>query len=63
MLINCHDLYHGTWGEDHHEAEELCAAAAGAFAAEVLTCRLAQCEAAAGDEAHCEGTLQGPPCE
>ncbi|MCY0987655.1 hypothetical protein OV203_11005 [Nannocystis sp. ILAH1] len=63
MLTNCHDIYHGTWGDDHHEAEEMCAAAAEAFSADVLTCRLMQCEAAVGDEALCEGTLAGLPCE
>ncbi|WAS94244.1 hypothetical protein [Nannocystis punicea] len=70
MLVNCHDQYHGTWGEEHPMSEINCKAAADmlptvgmpAMSGNSLECRLYHCEQAAGDESLCEAAIGGAPC-
>lgn len=70
MLINCHDQYHGTWGEDHEMSEQGCLAAAGALptvgmpatSGNSLECRVYYCEAATSDVAACASAIGGGEC-
>lgn len=70
MLLNCHDQYHGTWGEEHPMSEINCMAAADmlpsvgapAMSGDSIECRLYHCEAAPGDEALCDAAIGGAPC-
>ncbi|PCC71270.1 hypothetical protein SAMN02745121_04768 [Nannocystis exedens] len=70
MLVNCHDQYHGTWGEAHPQSEINCNADAAMFptvgtpamSGDSLECRLYHCEQAAGDASLCEAAIGGAPC-
>ncbi|MDC0718365.1 hypothetical protein [Nannocystis bainbridge] len=70
MLVNCHDQYHGTWGEEHPQSEENCSAAAAmwptvgmpAISGDSLECRLYHCEQALVDASQCEAAIGGAPC-
>ena len=70
MLENCHDQYHGTWGEDHRAAEAMCAAAAAALPSvgmpatrgNSLECRYYYCELGHADPTACESAIGGGEC-
>jgi hypothetical protein len=70
MLVNCHDQYHGTWGEEHPASEEMCAAAAAALPSvgmpatrgNSLECRMHHCELGHDDPAACESAIGGGAC-
>lgn len=70
MLENCHDQYHGTWGEEHPQSEEMCLAAAAAvpsvgmpaMTGNSLECRLHFCALGHDDEAACDIALGAAPC-
>ena len=70
MLANCHDLYHGAWGEDHISAEAMCLEAAAAvpgagsdvMEGNFIECRVHFCEQAAADEALCENAMGNAVC-
>lgn len=71
MLENCHDQYHGTWGEDHRAAEAMCAAYAEsvpsvgmpAMSGDSLECRLHFCEIGHDDPTACDSALGDAPCK
>jgi hypothetical protein len=70
MLVNCHDQYHGTWGEDHTESELMCLAAADAvpsvgapaMSGDSIECRIHFCELGHDDPTACDAALGGAPC-
>ena len=72
MLEYCHDAYHGTWGEDHIESEEMCIASAEAapvagepaMSGDSIECRMHFCQVAAdmGDESVCDNALGMGAC-
>ena len=62
MLVNCHDHYHATWGEDHEASEAMCLAAAEALDDAAFACRMAACDAAADDPAACVDAIGGGAC-
>lgn len=70
MLVNCHDQYHGAWGEEHPMSEINCTMAAEmlptvgmpTMSGNSLECRLAHCELAVDDPALCEAAIGGAPC-
>lgn len=62
MLNNCHEQYHGTWGEDHVAAEMMCIAAAEALDPAAFACRVERCEAAADDPEACTDAIGGGAC-
>lgn len=70
MLENCHDQYHGTWGEDHEIAEAMCAAAAAALPSvgmpatrgNSLECRQHYCELGRAVAGACDSAIGGGAC-
>lgn len=71
MLVNCHDLYHATWGEDHRASEAMCAAYAAsvpsvgvpATSGDSIECRLHFCTLGLDDPSACDSALGGAPCQ
>ena len=70
MLENCHDQYHGTWGEDHEAAEAMCTAAAEALPSvgmpatdgNSIECRYHHCQLGHDDPGACESAIGGGTC-
>jgi hypothetical protein len=70
MLVNCHDQYHATWGEDHEAAEAACTAAAEAVPSvgmpatdgDSLECRYHYCQLGHDDPGACESAIGGGAC-
>ncbi len=70
MVVNCHDEYHGTWGEEHPQSEVNCQAAAAmvpsvgapATMGDSIECRIHYCEAALEDESACASAIGGGMC-
>ena len=70
MVVNCHDDYHGTWGEDHEMSEAMCEAEAAALPSvgmpatqgESIECRTYYCELAKTDGAACASAIGGGSC-
>jgi hypothetical protein len=62
MLINCHDDFHGTWGEDHDASVAACVAAAEALSEAGLACRAERCEAAKDAPAACVDAIGDGTC-
>lgn len=71
MLENCHDQYHGTWGEDHRASEAMCKAAAAAvpsvgmpaMSGDSIECRLYFCALGHDDPTACDSAMGAAPCE
>lgn len=70
MVENCHDQYHGTWGEDHEAAEAACTAAAEslpsvgmpATGGNSLECRYHYCQLGHDDPGACDSAIGGGAC-
>jgi hypothetical protein len=70
MLDSCHDLYHGTWGEDHEQSEAMCTAAAEAVpsvgapatSGDSIECRLHFCAMGHDVAGACEAAMGADPC-
>ena len=70
MVLDCHDEYHGTWGEDHDMSEAMCEAAAAALPSvgmpatqgDSVECRIHYCELAKTDPAACASAIGGGSC-
>lgn len=70
MLVNCHDQYHGTWGEEHPASETMCAAAAEALpsvgmpaeSGNSLECRYHYCQIGHDDPSACDSAIGGGAC-
>ena len=70
MVLDCHDEYHGTWGEDHDMSEAMCEAAAAALPSvgmpatqgDSVECRIHYCELAKTDPPACASAIGGGSC-
>ncbi len=70
MVVDCHDEYHGTWGEDHDMSEAMCEAAAAAVPSvgmpatqgDSIECRTYYCELAKTDPGACASAIGGGSC-
>jgi len=70
MVLDCHDEYHGTWGEDHDMSEAMCEAAAAALPSvgmpamqgDSIECRIYHCELAKTDPNACASAIGGGSC-
>ena len=70
MLEQCHDQYHGTWGEEHESSEAMCVAAAEALPSvgmpatmgNSLECRQYYCELGEAEPGACDSAIGGGAC-
>lgn len=70
MLVQCHDQYHGTWGEEHESSEAMCVAAAEALPSvgmpvtmgNSLECRQYYCELGEAEPGACDSAIGGGAC-
>lgn len=70
MLVQCHDQYHGTWGEEHESSEAMCVAAAEALPSvgmpvtmgNSLECRQYYCQLGEAEPGACDSAIGGGAC-
>ncbi len=70
MLVECHTVFHETWGPTDMGALTACAAEAAtlpragmpASSGNSIECRLARCDGAGKDPDVCSGAVGGDPC-
>ena len=70
MLVQCHEQYHGTWGEEHESSQAMCVAAAEALPTvgmpatmgNSLECRHYYCELGEAEPGACDSAIGGGAC-